>query len=201
MMNKYKVIALFGYSCSGKDTIQNKMVSLPNTHKIISCTTREKRDYEKEGVDYFFITHEQFAQKVMCGDILEATIFQNNAYGTPIAGLHDKKINIGIFDSVGVESLIADQRIEVVPVFVIADDKVRLLRALQREENPNCEKICTRFLDEKKLFQDLDFDYSIIHNNYNGIDNVDGMVQYIVENFDGIYNFKDIHIYRDFGQL
>ncbi len=201
MMSKYKVIALFGYSCSGKDTIQKKMVSFPNTHKIISCTTREKRDYEQEGVDYYFVTHEQFAQKVMCGEILEATIFQNNAYGTPINGLIEDKINIGVFDSVGIESLIADARIEVIPVFIMADDKVRLLRALNRESIPNCEKICTRFLDEKKLFQDLDFDYSIIHNDYKGVNNVDGMVQYMVENFDGIYNFKDIRVYRELGQL
>ena len=42
-MNKIIVVALFGQSAAGKDTIQNWIVSnIPNTNKIISCTTRPK---------------------------------------------------------------------------------------------------------------------------------------------------------------
>ena len=48
-MNKIKVIALFGKSASGKDSIQKWIIkSLPSdAHSIISCTTRPKRDYEE----------------------------------------------------------------------------------------------------------------------------------------------------------
>jgi guanylate kinase len=49
-MNKIKVIALFGKSASGKDSIQKWIIkSFPSaTHSIISCTTRPKRDYEED---------------------------------------------------------------------------------------------------------------------------------------------------------
>ena len=51
-MNKIKLLALFGESGVGKSTIQHWLVNnLPNTHKIIPCTSRPPRDYEKDGVD------------------------------------------------------------------------------------------------------------------------------------------------------
>ena len=78
-MNKIKVIALFGKSASGKDSIQKWIIkSFPSaTHSIISCTTRPKRDYEEDKKDYFFLTNEEFANKVLDGSMLEATEFNN----------------------------------------------------------------------------------------------------------------------------
>ena len=56
-----KIIALFGKSASGKDTIQNYMCkNYKNTHKIISCTTRPPRVNEVNGKDYFFISQDDF---------------------------------------------------------------------------------------------------------------------------------------------
>ena len=77
-MNKIKIIALFGKSAAGKDTLQKMMLDQnTNFHKVVSCTTRPKRDYEEEGVDYFFLTEDEFARKTISGDMLETTIFRN----------------------------------------------------------------------------------------------------------------------------
>ena len=58
-MSRYQIVALFGESASGKDTIQKYMVSNMGAHGIVSCTTRGKRDYEEEGKDYYlFPTYE-----------------------------------------------------------------------------------------------------------------------------------------------
>lgn len=77
-MNKIKIIALFGKSGAGKNTIQKIMLEQNNNyHKIISCTTRPPRDYEKDGVDYYFINEKEFADKVINGSMLEATVFRN----------------------------------------------------------------------------------------------------------------------------
>ena len=55
MAQKYKIIALFGKSSAGKDTIQKWLVQhMDNAHEIISCTTRPPRDYENDGIDYHF---------------------------------------------------------------------------------------------------------------------------------------------------
>ena len=61
MDKKYKIIALFGKSSAGKDYLQKWIVNNFNVNKMVSCTTRPPRDYEKEGVDYFFLTNEKFA--------------------------------------------------------------------------------------------------------------------------------------------
>ena len=168
-MNKYKIIALFGPSGVGKDAIQNRIASsYEDMHKIISCTTRPKRDYEIEGQDYFFLEPIQFAQKVLDGSMLEATSFRAWMYGTPIDALDKDKINIGVFNIAGIECLLEDSRLEVVPVYVEVSPKTRLMRALSREQNPDCHEVCRRFLADEKDFAKINagdgFDYYVIHN-------------------------------------
>lgn len=167
MENKIKVVALFGKSASGKDTIQKWLVSqFPvATHGIVSCTTRAKRDYEEEGKDYFFLTNETFAQKVLDGSMLEATEFNGWFYGTPIEGLQPGVINIGVFNPTGIESLKADSRLEVLPIYVTAEDWTRLRRSLNREAKPNCHEICRRFFTDEDDFKDFEFDYCILDND------------------------------------
>ena len=167
-MEKYKIIALFGPSGAGKDTIQKAIVSnYSNMNKIISCTTRPKRDYEVDGVDYFFLTPLEFAQKVLDGSMLEATSFRAWMYGTPLDGLAKDKINIGVFNITGIECMLEDSRLEVIPVYVSVSAKERMIRALEREIDPDCHEICRRFLSDEKDFARLEsglFDYYEITN-------------------------------------
>lgn len=163
---RYKILALFGESGTGKDTIQKWIVSnIPNTKGIISCTTRPKRDYEVEGVDYYFLTPDVFGEKVLDGSMLEATSFNDWFYGTTLEELDKNKINVGVFNLQGIECLLEDSRLHVVPVYVATSPKERLMRALQREENPNCAEICRRFLSDLKDFDEIYFDDYIIFRN------------------------------------
>ena len=53
---KIKLVAFIGKSASGKDTIVNKFCEkYKQVHKKISTTTGPPRDYEKDGVDYYFV--------------------------------------------------------------------------------------------------------------------------------------------------
>ena len=163
---RYKILALFGESGTGKDTIQKWIVSnIPNTKGIISCTTRPKRDYEVEGVDYYFLTPDVFGEKVLDGSMLEATSFNDWFYGTTLEELDKDKINVGVFNLQGIECLLEDSRLHVVPVYVATSPKERLMRALQREENPNCAEVCRRFLSDLKDFDEIYFDDYIVFRN------------------------------------
>lgn len=163
-MNKIKIIALFGKSGAGKDFIQKKLMEMYDFHKVVSCTTRPKRDYEKEGKDYFFVDNIEFSKKVLNGDMLEATCFREWFYGTPIQGLDENKINVGVFNIEGIETLSEDSRIEVYPVYITATDKVRLIRQLEREHTPDCAEICRRFQTDEKDFAFINFPYNEYSN-------------------------------------
>lgn len=63
MDNKYTIIAIMGKAGSGKDTLCRTLLEEPeffNARPIISCTTRPIRDNEKDGVDYHFLTNDEF---------------------------------------------------------------------------------------------------------------------------------------------
>lgn len=170
METKYQVIALIGEAGAGKDTIQQATCQLHPLlfHSIVSCTTRPKRGNEKDGIDYHFITLEDFTRKVLNGDMMEATEFNNWFYGTPISSLVKDKINIGVFNPAGVEALLEDSRLNVTVVRVNCSEKTRLMRCLSREENPNCEEICRRYFADKKDFATMDIDEYYVIESFDG---------------------------------
>lgn len=184
-MDKYKIIALFGKSGAGKDTIQKWLVSnLPNAHEIISYTTRPPRDNEVDGINYYFIDNLKFTQKILDGTMLEATEFNNWFYGTSIDSLDKNKINIGVFNINGIECLLQDSRLEILPILIYAHDKTRLKRCLNREFNPDCIEICRRFLIDEKDFNNIDFKYIIYSNidedkGYFNIHNIPAVQRFI----------------------
>lgn len=161
----YKILALFGKSGAGKDTVQKWLVSnFSNMKGIVSCTTRPKREHEHDGIDYHFIDNIEFTKKVLDGTMLEATSFRDWFYGTPFDELDYNLINVGVFNIHGIECLLEDSRLSVLPVMIDAPDKTRLKRNLSREKNPDCEEICRRFLADEKDFSDIPFDYEIFMN-------------------------------------
>lgn len=167
-MNKYKLIALFGKSGVGKDTIQNWMVSnLQDTHKLISYTTRPPRSNEVDNKDYHFISVKEFDYMKEKNLFLETTEFRGWYYGTSIEALNENKINIGVFNPSGVKNIIENFNYKIItlPILIATDNKTRLLRSLNREDFPDCTEICRRFLADEKDFKNLDFSYSIYYND------------------------------------
>lgn len=152
-MSKYKVIAIYGKSASGKDTLLHMIMNNTALHEIVSCTTRPPREGEVDGVNYFFMTLEEFAHKDCMGEMLEVSHFRDWYYGTAIDGLDVDKINVGVFNPEGIASLMRDDRIELYAVLVQASDKCRLIRSLKREVNPDVDEIVRRYLADKEDFE------------------------------------------------
>ena len=169
-MKKIKIIALFGEAGSGKDYIQNTLTESVwgkrYLHKVISSTTRPPREGEKDGVDYHFIpSSAEFFNWDNMHKWIEFTSFRNWWYGTSIDHLSTEKINIGVFNIKGICSLLEDEQIECLPVYIKTYPKIRLLRQLQREKNPDCDEIIRRYLTDQKDFLNIPFEYHVIYNN------------------------------------
>ena len=154
----YKILALMGPSGSGKDTVLKEVLKKnpKEFNKIINCTTRPMREGEVNGVDYFFISPETFAEQVLNFDMIEATNFNDWFYGTSKSALVSDIINIGVFSPEAVEALLESPDIELMVLELAASDKTRLLRQLNREANPNVHEIIRRFKADEEDFADLD---------------------------------------------
>lgn len=84
-MNKGSLIVVSAPSGCGKDTIVKEVISKmkDEIHLSVSMTTRAKREGEIEGVNYYYVSSEEFQEKIAHGEILEYTLYGGNYYGTP----------------------------------------------------------------------------------------------------------------------
>ena len=167
MDNKYQVIALMGKSGAGKDTIaQETLRAHPDLfHPVVTCTTRPPRENEENGVDYYFLTPEEFLSKSVKGEFIEAKEFRGWFYGTPISSFDKNKVNLCIVTPSGARDLLAREELNVMVVYVICDARTRLMRALNRESKVDCNEICRRYFADEEDFANLDFDTYILDNN------------------------------------
>lgn len=163
----YNIIAIMGEAGSGKDrTMQEVLKQNPTLHEIVSCTTRPMRQGEANSVNYFYYTPEQFGLKVLNGEMLECTVFNDWFYGTSYDSVRsDGVINIGVFNPTGVESLLARPDCDVLIFWVKTNDKIRLLRQLNREADPDVREVVRRFQADYDDFDNLEFDMTILPNN------------------------------------
>lgn len=154
-MNKYKIIAICGKAGAGKDRLLQRISSRYDVRTIVSCTTRPKREGEIDGVNYYYLTREEFAQKVINDDILEAVEFNGWFYGTIKDGLSADKWNVGVFNPEGIEMLLENPSVELKVFYLYVDDKERLIRQLKRETHPNVAEIIRRYSADEKDFKFL----------------------------------------------
>lgn len=198
MMNKKIIVAICGKSGSGKDTlIKNLCEHNSDWHKIVPCTTRPRRENEKDGINYYFLTKNEFAEKVLNGDMLEATYFNSWHYGVTFSSLEDG-INIGAFDPDGFDILIQSppDDVEVIGFYLVCHDKTRLLRSLTREENPDVKEIVRRFTSDEEDFIDFEQcvpDHNCILSNENENDLIQNVV-YITNYTNNIWSKIDNNI-------
>lgn len=84
MLQQGVLIVLSGPSGTGKGTICKELLrSYPNLHYSVSATTRTPREGEANGVNYWFITRDEFQTMVENDELLEWAEVYGNFYGTP----------------------------------------------------------------------------------------------------------------------
>lgn len=154
-----------GKAGAGKDYLLQALLKTNDYHEIISYTTRPPREGEVDGKNYYFIAEEEFKNKILENKMLEFTNFRGWYYGTAIDGLNLKGTNIGVFNPAGVRALIQNPDLNVKVYYVRARDKTRLLRQLNREENPDVGEIIRRWQTDEEDFANLDFKYTEYWND------------------------------------
>lgn len=90
-MNKGKLFVISGASGVGKSTVLGQvMAQRQDLSFSVSATTRDPRNSEQDGVDYYFITKDRFREMIEEDAFLEYDAHMKHYYGTPKAQLEDK---------------------------------------------------------------------------------------------------------------
>ncbi len=86
------LIVLSGPSGVGKGTVRKALFNMPgnNLEYSISMTTRKQRPGEQDGKDYYFVSREEFEERISKGKFLEYAEFVGNYYGTPLDLVNEK---------------------------------------------------------------------------------------------------------------
>ncbi len=78
-----KLVVISGPSGAGKTSVCRALKQLPGVEFSVSATTRAPRAGEQAGVDYHFLSREEFERRAQQGDFLEWAAYNGNCYGTP----------------------------------------------------------------------------------------------------------------------
>ena len=91
MNHKGILIIISGFSGAGKGTLVKKLLQTYDNYALsISMTTRQPREGERDGVEYFFRNKEQFEQTIAEDGLIEYACYCGNYYGTPKAYVEEQ---------------------------------------------------------------------------------------------------------------
>ena len=83
MSDKGVLVVISGFSGAGKGTVVKRLMESGHYSLSISATTRAPRPGEQDGREYFFLSRQEFEQRIQEGRFLEWAEFSGNLYGTP----------------------------------------------------------------------------------------------------------------------
>ena len=140
------MLILSSPSGAGKTTLTKKIQQKYLNFKIsVSHTTRKPRTNEIEGVDYFFVSHEEFKQKISNNEFYEYAKIFDNYYGTSrdSVNLLLKKNNNILFDIdwQGTQQLSKFKELELIKIFLLPPNKKELQNRLTQRNQDNVEII------------------------------------------------------------
>ncbi len=177
MANKNGVLVLFsGPSGVGKDTVLEVVLKKDNSlQRSISLTTRDIRDNEIDGRDYYFISKDRFNNMVENGEVLEFAQYGKNFYGTPKAPV-DKWLSEGKTVILKIEVQGAQQIKKLYPdavgIFVLPPSMEELENRLRSRGTEDEEDIQKRLeIAKNEVEKSVDYDYTVINDDLDSVSN------------------------------
>ncbi len=145
-----QLIIISGTTCAGKGTIVKELVKRNEHLKVsISYTSREKRENEIDGKDYYFISSEEFEKKIANDEFLEyAKVQYGKYYGTPkkeVKELLEQGYDVILEIDVQGAKQIKELFPETILIFILAPSMEEVKRRIKERGMENNEQIIKRF--------------------------------------------------------
>ena len=169
-MNKGILVVISAPSGCGKDTIINEIVKEMGDQAAISVsmTTREMRPGEAEGVNYYYVSVDEFKRNIENGEMLEYTQYGSNYYGTPVGPVKEKlKEGKTVFLIIEVEGGENVKKIfpDCLKIFIIPPSMEVLAKRLRGRGTDSEEAVLTRLeIAKTELERAVEYDF-IVEND------------------------------------
>ena len=169
--NKGDLIIISGTTCAGKGTVIKKL--LANHNDIVlstSYTSRPKRESEIDGVDYYFVSKEEFERKIANGDFLEyAQVQYGSYYGTPkkeVLELLDSGKDVILEINVQGAKQIKELYPETILIFIMAPSMREVKRRIMMRGDENIDQIISRFkVAYNEINQINNYNYVVVNDD------------------------------------
>ena len=159
-----------GSSGVGKGTVIKEFLRKHPEFKLsVSCTTRAPREGEVDGVNYFFLSKDEFQRRINNGDFLEWAEFSGNMYGTgkdyvekTLNAGHDLILEIDTKGALNVKSIMPEAKL----IFILPPSMEELESRLRGRKTESEEAIQKRLASTKlEIENSKNFDYKIVNDS------------------------------------
>ena len=168
--NGKKIICLVGESGCGKTTLEKELTKSGLFEKFITTTTRDPREGETPGKDFFYVKKEDFERKKENKELITETFFDNNYYGMELKELDKLKEShcIAVLDVAGCIKIAENIGREHVHFYYISTDKIKREEFLNIRFKDDKKRMLKRIANDKVHFEKvLELDkITEITNNY-----------------------------------
>ena len=167
------LIVISGPSGVGKGTVRKALFDKPNHNLVysVSMTTRNIRPGEKDGVDYYFVSKEEFEKRIVEGKFLEHAEFVGNYYGTPLDKVNERlEAGNEVVLEIEVEGALQVKRKvpDCVMIFIVPPGKQALYDRLRKRGTESEEIIQARIEKANREFKLAKFyDYIVVNDEVN----------------------------------
>ncbi len=166
------LVVISGPSGCGKSSLIKEILKIEkDTYFSISTTTREIRDGEKEGVNYFFVSKEEFEEDIKKGNFLEWAKVHDNYYGTSLKpikeALENNKLVLLDIDVQGHAILKEKFPLLLTSIFITTPSQKELSKRLKNRDTDSEDIIKIRLQNAKEEIQRAkEFEFFLINDDF-----------------------------------
>lgn len=187
------ITVLLGMSGAGKSTVEEAIIERHGSRieRIISDTTREKRDYEIDGFHYNFLSKEEFEQEIEDGNYIEYAVFNGWYYGINSTNIDlENRDYICVTNPKGYYALKNIYRDKVIGIMLTAPVSERKARYFSRDGEADAREWERRFHADIRDFEEVLGDVGVLK-----VFNVDGRLDETIKKIENImFSENPIHI-------